>query len=90
MISSAQRGTAYHKLFQFIESILKPLEPTILKGHKCANSHTSCVYDTNKDTMYLCTYLDSFKNIFVKNQDDLRKAFDEIKISSKDSIEFWV
>ena len=34
--------------------------------------------------------LHSFKNIFVKNKEDLKKAFDEIRLSSKDSLEFLV
>ena len=78
------------KLFQFIESIIKVLEPTIFKGHKCPNSHTSCVYNSKNDTMYICTYLDTFKNIFVKNKKDLKNAFEEIKLSRKDSLEFLV
>ena len=77
-------------LFQFIENIIKTLEPTIFKGHKYSNSNSSCVYDSKNDTIYVCTYLDTFKNIFVKNKEDLKNAFEKIKLSSKDSLEFLV
>ncbi|MBQ8635964.1 hypothetical protein IJ425_07420 [bacterium] len=78
------------KLFQFIENIIKTLEPTIFKGHKCPNSNTSFIYDSPNDTIYVCTYLDTFKNVFVKNKEDLKNAFEKIKLSSKDNLEFWV
>ena len=76
------------KLYSFIKDVLKPVNPTILEGHKNPNTNSSFVYDNKTDTAYICTFLDFLKGSYVKNKEDLNNAFKNISVSKNDTIDF--
>ena len=78
------------KLFNLIHNILVPLRPSVFKGHRTPSANSSYVHDTENDITYICTYINNLKNEFVKDKNTLNKAFDYIKISPKDKLDFSI
>lgn len=77
------------ELFNELHPCIQDLNPTVLCGHKNPNTSSHIVHDSKNDTSYICTYIDNVKQEYVKNSDDIAKAYEKISISPNDTVEFW-
>ena len=73
---------------RFIEKMNSENIPTtIIKGTK--TSEASMLYESNKDTLYVCMQDIYKKDKHVKSAEDLQEACDVVKVSPTDSLEFY-
>lgn len=79
------------KLFEMIEDVVKRFSPTIFQGHSKANTISNYIYCVKNDTYYINTMFDIFDpKSYVKNFADLKRAFDRVEISPRDTLDFIV
>ena len=90
ILVGSKKGYKYSYEFfnQFINQAKgKNIPTTIFKGTK--SSEADILYESKKDTLYICLK-DIFKrDCYVSSMEDLKKACDIVEISPTDSIEFY-